>query len=162
MTLSPTPSQTVGPFYAIGLCRRPDNELVAAGDPGAVTLVGTLFDGAGEPIVDGVVEVWDATGGRWGRSGTDGQGTFSFRVAKPEAGAHGAPHLDVYVFARGLLKHQLTRIYFPDEAEANAADPVLSSLSAADRATLVADGEDGALRFDIRMQGEQATVFFVP
>jgi protocatechuate 3,4-dioxygenase alpha subunit len=162
VSLSPTPSQTVGPFYAIGLCRTPDNELVPPDDASARTLVGTLFDGAGEPIVDGVVEVWDAVGGRWGRSGTDGQGRFSFVVAKPEPGPHGAPHLDVYVFARGLLKHQLTRIYFPDEAGANGADPVLASLSDADRATLVADEADGALRFDIRMQGEQATVFFVP
>ena len=64
------------------------------------------------------------------------------------------------MFARGLLRHQLTRVYFPDEAEANAADPVLSSLDEADRATLVAEQEDGALRFDIRMQGERETVFF--
>lgn len=162
MTRSPTPSQTVGPFYAIGLCRRPENELVARDDAGAVTLAGTLFDGAGEPIVDGVIEVWDAVGGKWGRSGTDGQGRFSFVLVKPDGGPHGAPHLDVYVFARGLLKHQLTRIYFPDEAEANAADPVLATLTDADRATLVADGADGALRFDIRLQGDDATVFFVP
>jgi protocatechuate 3,4-dioxygenase alpha subunit len=159
---APTPSQTVGPYYAIGLCRRPENELVPRDAPGALTLVGTLFDGAGEPIVDGVIEVWDAVGGRWGRCGTDGQGRFSFRLAKPDAGPHGAPRLDVYVFARGLLKHQHTRIYFPDEAEANAADPVLAQLSEDDRATLVADDEDGALRFDIRMQGERATVFFAP
>jgi protocatechuate 3,4-dioxygenase, alpha subunit len=162
MTLSPTPSQTVGPFYAIGLCRRPDNELVPRDAPGALALAGTLFDGAGEPIVDGVVEVWDAVGERWGRSGTDGQGRFSFVLAKPDGGPRGAPHLDVYVFARGLLKHQLTRIYFPDEVEANAADPVLASLPDGDRSTLVAHAADGALRFDIRMQGEEATVFFVP
>jgi protocatechuate 3,4-dioxygenase alpha subunit len=159
---APTPSQTVGPFYAIGLCRRPENELAPPDAPGAVTLAGTLFDGAGEPIVDGVIEVWDAVGGRWGRCGTEDQGRFSFRLVKPEAGPHGAPHLDVVVFARGLLKHQHTRVYFPDEAEANAADPVLTALSEADRATLVANREDGALRFDLRMQGEDATVFFVP
>ena len=64
------------------------------------------------------------------------------------------------MFARGLLKHQLTRVYFPDEAGANAADPVLSQLPEEDRRTLVAEAEDGALRFDIRMQGERATVFF--
>lgn len=162
MTFSPTPSQTVGPFYAIGLCRRAENELVPHDAPGAVTLAGTLFDGAGDPIVDGVIEVWDAVGGRWGRCGTDGAGRFSFQLVKPDPGPQGAPRLDVYVFARGLLKHQLTRIYFPDEAEANAADPVLAQLSEADRATLVADGEDGALRFDIRMQAERATVFFEP
>ena len=81
-------------------------------------------------------------------------------VAKPPALAGAAPRLDLYVFARGLLKHQLTRMYFPDEPEANAADPVLSSLPEADRAVLVAEQEDGAVRFDIRMQGERQTVFF--
>ena len=81
-------------------------------------------------------------------------------MTKPDALAGQAPRLDVFVFARGLLRHQLTRVYFPDEAEANAADPVLSSLDEADRATLVAEQEDGALRWDIRMQGERETVFF--
>jgi protocatechuate 3,4-dioxygenase alpha subunit len=150
-----TPSQTVGPYYAIGLCRRNDNELVAGG----VTLTGQLFDGRGEPIADGMVEAWDAPGKRWGRSGTDAEGRFRFVVAKPEA-AGGAPHLELYVFARGLLRHQLTRVYFPDEESANAADPVLAGLDAADRSTLVAAAEGDGLRFDIRMQGERATVFF--
>jgi protocatechuate 3,4-dioxygenase alpha subunit len=159
MTLPRTPSQTVGPFYALGLERRPDNELVPASDPDAVQLVGRLVDGAGEPI-DGMIEVWDHTSRRWGRSGTDGEGRFRFTIAKPRAADDDAPRLDVHVFARGLLKHQLTRIYFPDEQEANAADPVLSSLDGDDRATLIAEQEDGALRFDIRMQGDRATVFF--
>jgi protocatechuate 3,4-dioxygenase alpha subunit len=154
-----TPSQTVGPYYAIGLCRRPDDELVPPGSPGAVRLVGMLVDGDGSPIWDGVLEVWD--GERWGRCGTDADGRFSFSVAKPPARAAGeAPRLDVYVFARGLLRHQLTRVYFPDELEANAADPVLAALPENDRRTLVAQAEDGALRFDVRMQGERATVFF--
>lgn len=162
MSPAPTPSQTVGPFYSIGLCRRPDNELVPPGDPSAVRLVGTLFDGAGEPVSDGLIEAWDAVGERWGRCGTDALGHFAFSVAKPGAGPHGAPRLDLTVFARGLLKHQLTRVYFPDEAEANAADPVLAALPEQDRATLVAEAEDGALRFDVRLQGDRATVFFVP
>ena len=85
---------------------------------------------------------------------------FSFVIAKPAAQGREAPHLDLYVFARGLLKHQLTRMYFPDEPEANASDPVLSLLPEADRALLVAEQEDGAVRFDIRMQGERQTVFF--
>ena len=106
-----------------------------------------------------MVEVWDGVGRRWGRSGTDSEGRFSFVVAKPDAAPGEAPRLDVYVFARGLLEHRLTRIYFPGEA-ANGADPVLSSLPEDDRATLVAEAEDGALHFDIRMQGERATVFF--
>ena len=152
-----TPSQTVGPFYAIGLCRRPDNELVPPGDPQALRLIGQLLDGAGEGI-DGMVEVWD--GEHWGRSGTDVSGSFQFSVRKPPPRDGEAPRLDVHVFARGLLKHQLTRIYFPDEVEANAADPVLSALPEAERGLLVAEAEDGALRFDIRMQGDDATVFF--
>ena len=159
MTLPRTPSQTVGPYYAIGLCRRPDNELVPPDDPASLRLIGRLLDGEGGGI-DGMIEVWDAGAQRWGRSGTDSEGMFQFAVAKPDAEPGQAPRLDVVVFARGLLKHQLTRAYFPDEAEANAADPVLAQLSEEDRATLVAEPEDGALRFDIRMQGDRATVFF--
>ncbi len=160
MNLPRTPSQTVGPYYTIGLCRRVENELAQPDDPGSLRLAGRLLDGDEQPIGDGMVEVWQADGGRWGRSGTDADGQFSFVITKPAARASEAPHLDVYVFARGLLKHQLTRVYFPDEPEANAADPVLSSLPEADRAVLVAEQEDGAVRFDIRMQGDRQTVFF--
>jgi protocatechuate 3,4-dioxygenase, alpha subunit len=159
MTLPTTPSQTVGPYYAIGLCRRLEDELAHPDDPAAVRLVGRLLDGEGDPV-DGLIELWDAVGRRWGRSGTDADGRFSFTVSKPAGAGSDAPRLDAYVFARGLLRHQLTRIYFPDEEQANAADPVLSSLADNDRTTLVAEQEDGALRFDIRMQGERATVFF--
>ena len=155
MTLGRTPSQTVGPYYSIGLCRRPEAELA----PGGIRLGGRLCDGLDEPIGDGMIEIWDSAGARWGRSGTDDDGRFEFRVAKPE-GVHGAPHLDVFVFARGLLRHQLTRVYFPDEADANAADPVLAGLDPDDRATLVALPDGGGLRFDIHMQGSRATVFF--
>ena len=129
-------------------------------DPGAITVTGQLLDGEDQPIGDGMIEAWDAAGRRWGRSGTDAHGRFSFVIAKPAPQGLEAPRLDVYVFARGLLKHQLTRMYFPDEADANAADPVLSLLPEADRALLVAEQEDGAVRFDIRMQGERQTVFF--
>jgi protocatechuate 3,4-dioxygenase alpha subunit len=152
-----TPSQTVGPFYAIGLCRRTENTLVPPGDPKAVKLRGTLLDGDAVPIGDGMIEIWD--GRRWGRSGTDAKGTFRFLVTKPEV-VVAAPHFAVFVFARGLLRHQLTRIYFPDETEANALDPVLAALDDADRATLVALEQNGNLQFDIRMQGDRATVFF--
>jgi protocatechuate 3,4-dioxygenase alpha subunit len=155
-----TPSQTVGPYYTIGLSGLPQNELADRRDPAAVRLIGQLIDGQGEPISDGMIEVWDPAGRRWGRSGTDADGRFSFVVTKPVALQGQAPRLDVFVFARGLLRHQLTRVYFPDEAEANAADPVLTGLDEPARSTLLAEQEDGALRFDIRMQGDRATVFF--
>ncbi len=155
-----TPSQTVGPFYSIGLSRLPQNELAGRRDPKAIHLIGQLLDGRGDPIADGLIEAWDAAGRRWGRSGTDAEGRFSFVLTKPAALPGEAPRLDVFVFARGLLRHQLTRVYFPDEAAANAADPVFAALDEAARATLVAQEEDGALRFDVRMQGDRATVFF--
>ena len=160
MTLPRTASQTVGPYYTLGLCRRPDNDLANRHDAGAVQLIGELLDGEGTPINDGLIEIWDAAGGRWGRSGTDADGRFSFVVTKPEALPGQAPRFDMFVFARGLLRHQLTRVYFPDELEANAGDPVLSALDEDERATLVAEQEDGAFRFDVHMQGERATVFF--
>ena len=155
MSLPRTPSQTVGPFYSIGLCRRSENELAADG----IELRGTLYDGAGDLISDGVIELWDPVARRWGRSGTDAEGSFSFRVREPDAPSGQAPHLHAFVFARGLLRHQLTRIYFPHEA--NDEDPVFAALPAEARASLVAAEEDGALRFDVHMQGERATVFFV-
>jgi protocatechuate 3,4-dioxygenase alpha subunit len=145
MTLTPTPSQTVGPFYVIGLCRRSEREL----DPDGVELHGKLLDGQGEPIVDGMVEVWDATSERWGRSGTDADGRFSFRVPRT------SPCLEAFVFARGLLRHQRTRVYLRD-----VEDEVLRSLSAEERATLQAHTDGGTLCFDIHLQGESATVFF--
>jgi protocatechuate 3,4-dioxygenase alpha subunit len=156
MSLRRTPSQTVGPFYSIGLCRRPENELGRAG----TELRGTLFDGAGEPVPDGMIELWDAAGGRWGRCGTDDGGRFAFVVTKPAAPDGQAPHLELLVFARGLLRHQWTRVYFPDEAEANASDPALAGLPPGDRARLVGVQEGNGLRFDVHMQGESATVFF--
>jgi protocatechuate 3,4-dioxygenase alpha subunit len=127
VTLPRTPSQTVGPYFTIGLCRRPENELVREG----VRLVGRLLDGREEPVNDGVIEVFDAAHRFWGRCGTDADGRFSFVVA-PDT-----PHVEAYVFARGLLKHQLTRIHLSD-----------------------AEQEGGAFRFDIRLQGERQTVFF--
>jgi len=138
VTLPRTPSQTVGPYYAIGLCRRAENELVPRDQPGAVQLIGQLLDGEEMPIGDGILELWDAAERRWGRCGTDAEGRFSFVVAR-------APHYEVYVFARGLLRHQLTRVYLTDAGE---------------HPTLVADEENGALRFDIRLQGDRETVFF--
>jgi protocatechuate 3,4-dioxygenase alpha subunit len=130
-----TPSQTVGPFYSIGLARRAENVLAEDG----VELTGRLLDGQEEPIGDGMIEIWD--GRRWGRSATDGDGRFTFRVPTD------VDYFHAFVFARGLLRHQLTRIYLTDEAD--VPDP-----------TLLAAQEDGRLRFDIRMQGDRATLFF--
>jgi protocatechuate 3,4-dioxygenase alpha subunit len=132
-----TPSQTVGPFYSIGLCRRPDDELASDG----VELVGRLLDGQGEPIWDGVIEVFDPASRTWGRSGTDADGGFRFRVAR------GASRLEAFVFARGLLRHQLTRIYLDGGADAEDE-------------TLIAERDGDRFRFDIRMQGDRATAFF--
>ena len=101
----------------------------------------------------------------FGRSGTEDEGRFELVTVKPGAvpypdGRLQAPHLVVGVFARGLLKRLATRMYFPDEEAANAADPVLALVAPERRATLVAVQEDGFLRFDIRLQGAGETVFF--
>jgi protocatechuate 3,4-dioxygenase, alpha subunit len=165
-----TPSQTVGPYFALGLFGREANELAAPGTPGAVRVSGRVLDGAGEPVPDAMVEVWQADEeGRyrsdfgWGRSGCDPEGRFSFVTLKPGRVADGsggwqAPHLMVMVFARGLLKPVLTRMYFPDEDAANADDHVLSAV--ADGSSLVARPVDDGLEFDVRLQGEDETVFF--
>jgi protocatechuate 3,4-dioxygenase alpha subunit len=184
--LGVTPSQTAGPYLRIGLLRDfVTPRLVDPGDPRAIHIRGQLSDSAGDGVPDGMVEIWQANAaGRYrhasddrddvpledgflgfGRSGTEDDGRFEFvtvkpgRVPWPEGGLQ-APHIEVAVFARGLLKHAVTRIYFPDEAEANAADPVLSRLSPEQRETLVAVAEDGGLRFDIRLQGPGHTTFF--
>jgi protocatechuate 3,4-dioxygenase alpha subunit len=114
-----------------------------------VRVSGMLLDGAGEPIPDGLIEVWSAAARAWGRCGTHPDGRFEFVLPK-------APHYDVFVFARGLLRHQLTRLYFPGAPE----DSVLAALAPGERATLVAQPDGDGLRFDIRMQGESQTVFF--
>ena len=101
----------------------------------------------------------------FGRSGTDAGGKFSFVTVKPGPvpdGSLQAPHIMVSLFARGLLKRLVTRIYFPDEAESNARDSVLSSIEDPEyRKTLVAHDEGGVLRFDVHLQGDDQTAFFV-
>jgi protocatechuate 3,4-dioxygenase alpha subunit len=162
-----TPSQTVGPFFAFGLHDRA--EVVPPDAPGALRIRGRVLDGAGEPVDDAMVEVWQAddTGAYrgdfgFGRCGTNEEGGFELVTVKPGRVDGQAPHVNVHVFARGLLKQVATRIYFPDEAEANAADAVLASLPDDEaRATLVAVPEgDGSLRFDVHLQGERETAFF--
>jgi protocatechuate 3,4-dioxygenase alpha subunit len=181
-----TPSQTVGPYLSIGLLEGAvPSTIVPADDPRAIAVRGRLLDGHGGPVPDGMIEFWQAneTGryahpadtredvpledGFWGfgRSGTDDDGRFELVTLKPGPvpapdGRLQAPHILVGVFARGLLKRLATRLYFPDEEEANALDPVLSELEESERATLVARQEDGGLRFDIRLQGEGQTAFF--
>jgi len=185
-----TPSQTVGPYLAIGLPWDGGETLVPAGTEGRIRIEGQVFDGAGDPVIDALVEVWQANrNGRYthpedtgdappvdgftgfGRCPTDGAGRFWFATVKPgrvagRGNSLQAPHLAVTVFARGMLKHLFTRIYFPDEAAANAEDPVLGGIEdRAVRATLVAAaaGErDGmpVYRFDIHLQGAEETAFF--
>jgi protocatechuate 3,4-dioxygenase, alpha subunit len=156
----PTPSQTVGPFFTIGLCTRPQHELVPVGSEGALAISGRVTDGDGEPVTDAVVEAWDREGRHFGRCGTDAAGAYQLVSARP-AGCDGqAPHLAVLIFARGLLKPLLTRMYLPDEEEANAADPVLSGLEPDEQATLVARTDTDGLTFDIRLRGEGQTTFF--
>jgi protocatechuate 3,4-dioxygenase, alpha subunit len=185
-TLLATPSQTSGPYLSIGLLRALiGSSVVPEDDPRAIRIRGRLLDGKGNPVPDGMVEIWQANAaGRYahpndtrtdipledgfvgfGRSGTVNDGWFEFVTVKPgrvpaPEGELQAPHLVVLVFARGLLKQLVTRLYFPDEAEANAADPILSELAEAERATLIAQPEDGGLRFDIHLQGDGETTFF--
>jgi protocatechuate 3,4-dioxygenase alpha subunit len=177
----PTPSQTIGPFFHDALLERDLTELVSPDHPGAIRISGVVYDGAGDPVPDAMVEISQAEpvsfeenpntldGGfsDWGRSGTADGGRFSFVTLKPAPvpatdGTPQAPHVNVVVFARGLLRQLVTRLYFPDEGESNAGDPLLSSIEDAGlRETLVAREEgDGAYRFDVRLQGEGQTAFF--
>ncbi len=159
MTDWPTPSQTVGPFFGFALPFPADHAAVEPGTPGALRIEGQLLDGAGEPVPDGLLEAWQ--GDQFARCGTDPEGTFRFVVRKPDPGPDGqAPHLQVAVFARGLLRHLMTRVYFPDEGPANAADPALQAVDAGRRHTLVGRDDAGVLHWDVRLQGEEETVFF--
>ena len=192
-----TPNQTIGPFFHYGLTGRsygfPEivtNDLTAGvngADEYRIRVVGRLIDGAGEPIDDGLIELWQANpAGRFahpedqqdkpltegfsgfGRCATAEDGSFSFTTLKPgpvpgRGNTLQAPHICVGVFARGMLKRIVTRIYFADEAAANAEDPVLESIDKARRATLIAPREEGDIpvyRIDINVQGDQETVFF--
>jgi protocatechuate 3,4-dioxygenase, alpha subunit len=154
--MEPTPSQTAGPFFGFAL---PFADGPRADQRSTVRIEGQLLDGAGQPVPDGLVEAWQ--GDQFARCGTDPEGLFHLLVSRPPAGPDGqAPHLEVTVFARGLLRHLNTRLYFPDEQAANAADPVLQAVDPARRHTLMARSDGGALRFDVRLQGDEETVFF--
>jgi protocatechuate 3,4-dioxygenase alpha subunit len=162
-------SQTIGPFFEFALPWPDGPHAAAPGTPGAFWIEGRLLDGSGAPINDGLVETWQLgpPGIRgFARSATDGEGRWAIHTAKPGriAGAGGmthAPHLALSVFARGLLKRAATRLYFPDEIAANDADPTLLIVGDdAARRTLIATPGERGYRFDIRMQGPGATVFF--
>ena len=182
----PTPSQTVGPFFSFGLEWDDGPYAVAEGTEGAIRISGKLYDGRGNPIRDGLIETWQADpDGRFAhpddprgavewegfrgfaRTPTDEAGNWSVLTLKPGAipgpgGITQAPHIAVSVFARGLLSRLVTRIYFGDEEEANAADPVLGSLRGGEkeRATLIAAPVEDGYRLDIHLQGPDETVFF--
>jgi protocatechuate 3,4-dioxygenase alpha subunit len=143
-----TPSQTVGPFFAIGLSRTRQCDVVPGG---SVRIVGRVFDADG-PVHDATVELWQQgdAGTLWGRCGTARDGSFEFVTERPPDGV-----ADVQVFARGLLRHLVTRLYFP-----GVSDEVLEAVEPGRRETLVAREEDDALRFDIQLQGDRETVFF--
>jgi protocatechuate 3,4-dioxygenase, alpha subunit len=160
MTLPLTPSQTVGPFFAIGLSTTIGSHVVDEGAPGALRISGQVLDGAGDPVPDALIETWQAEGA--GRCATDDEGHFAIVTIKPagDAAAGEAPHLDVSVFARGVLTRLVTRVYFPDEEDANGADRVLRTLTLDERSRLIATPDHGGIRFDIHLQGERETVFF--
>jgi protocatechuate 3,4-dioxygenase alpha subunit len=158
---TPTPSQTVGPFFGFALPFPGDAD--ASAGPASVRIEGRVFDGGGAVVPDAILEVWQ--GDAFARCGTDAEGRYRVAVPKPRAtggpdGSTQAPHLEVNVFARGLLRQLATRIYFPDEVAANAADPMLAAIDPARRATLVALREGDHLRFDVHLQGAAETVFF--
>jgi protocatechuate 3,4-dioxygenase alpha subunit len=184
--MSTTPSQTVGPFYGYALPFPKGGEIAPAGHPDAVTVHGYVYDGAGAPVPDALIEIWQpapdgsrrgapgslrrdpVTGaviGRgdvgftgFGRVGTDADGHYELRTLPPG----GVPYLSLIVFARGLLHHLHTRIYLPGLTD-TAADPLLAGLEPERRATLLAVPHGERLhRFDIRLQGDgehEETVF---
>lgn len=182
---APTPGQTVGPFFGFSLPYAGGPDLVDPHDARAVTLHGVLYDGAGGPVPDGLIEIWQPDeAGRivqepgsivrdhrtftgFGRAATDADGRFRFFTVVPgldETRPDQAPFIAMAVFARGLLNKLHTRVYLPRYAQLNSADPLLASLPSQERATLAAtadgtDGSDDSLRFDVHLQGDRETVF---
>ncbi|THV36371.1 protocatechuate 3,4-dioxygenase subunit alpha [Glycomyces buryatensis] len=162
-----TPSQTLGPFYGFALPYEDDSIIVRDGD---LHVTGSVYDGAGQLVPDALIEILQPDGrGRFhaegfhgfGRCSTRPEGHFAFTTVKPGPVAEGeAPHLAVIVHARGLLLHLHTRMYFADETEANATDLVLNAVPEQRRHTLIGEATEDGVRFDIRLQGENETVFF--
>lgn len=178
-----TPSQTVGPFFSHAMTpdhpsfrRVAANRLAAPTAPGLpIRIEGRVTDGAGDPVPDAMLEVWQAgpagaypDGSRpfrgFGRASTDKAGRYWFETVKPGSTAPGAaPHISLVVFARGMLNHTFTRLYFPDEVAANEGDELLASIGEDRRGTLIAallaGGRKCTYQFDIRLRGEGETVF---
>jgi protocatechuate 3,4-dioxygenase alpha subunit len=176
--LTATPGQTVGPFYGYALPYPGGDELVPPGRADAIRLHGTVYDGAGNPVPDALIEIWQADGNGdvphaegslerngwtftgFGRAAVDGSGHYSFTTVRPgptEAGA--ASFFAMTVFARGLLNRLFTRVYLPEDEDALAGDPLLASVPENRRATLVAHPDADGYAFDVRLQGEGETVF---
>ena len=188
--LGQTPSQTVGPYFAYGLTPEQygyamtaiaSPDLADEATPGQrIRIEGRVLDGAGEPITDAMIEIWQADAeGRYGQAdgsntsfsgfgrcgtGTDPDARFAFSTIKPGVASSddfAAPHIDVTVMMRGLLTHAFTRIYFEDETAANESDELLASVPRERKHTLLAKAvRPGFYQFDIRMQGDDETVFF--
>jgi protocatechuate 3,4-dioxygenase alpha subunit len=175
MKLLPTASQTVGPYWHIGLAWLTIDRVASENQPGEhVTLRGEVLDGDGRPVTDALLEIWQAdAAGRYGQRGfpdfgrvpTDAQGRFQFQTIKPGTvadplGGRQAPHLLVSIFMRGLLKRLVTRVYFPDEPQ-NADDFVLRQVPVERQRTLISRlAAPGVLEWNVILQGAGETVFF--
>lgn len=175
--LGQTPSQTIGPFFHFSLPWAGGADLAGPVPAGRVIEVsGQVIDGAGEPVADALLEIWQADPAGaygasegfvgFGRCPTDAEGRYRFRTLFPgrapaPGGGLQAPHIAMSVLGRGLLKRLATRIYFED-GEGNAEDPILTLAPAERRATLIATRHGAAAdyRFDVVLQGERETVFF--
>ncbi|MAV88482.1 MAG: protocatechuate 3,4-dioxygenase subunit alpha [Rhodospirillaceae bacterium] len=185
-----TASQTVGPFLSIAMRSEGQEYLVPKNSKNAIKIHGIVYDGEGTPVPDAVIEIWQANiNGKYdhpednsdnelikgfsgfGRSCTNNEGQFFFVTQKPgrvngRGNSLQAPHLAVNILARGMLKQQVTRIYFSDEVQSNAEDPVLNQIDdELERKTLIANfNPNGGLideyEFHIYLQGENETIFF--
>lgn len=189
-----TPSQTIGPFFAFGLTPEEygtsaivSNVLINNHTKGErIRIHGRVLDGEGEPVKDAMLEIWQADrNGRYqhpadqrktdsdlkgfGRRGTDENGMYSFVTIKPgqlpgSGDTLQAPHINMIVFARGMLVHAYTRVYFSDEVEANEIDPILNTVESSRRQTLIAERDAShkisRYSFNIHLQGANETVFF--
>jgi protocatechuate 3,4-dioxygenase alpha subunit len=176
--LTATPGQTIGPFYGYALPYAHGHELVPPGHRDAIRLHGTVYDGAGQPVPDALIEIWQAdangevvrsagsiqrdgfTFTGFGRAAVDAEGCYSFSTVRPGPTEEGAPaFFAMTVFARGLTNRLFTRVYLPEDEAALAAEAFLESVPQDRRATLVATADADGYAFDIRLQGDGETVF---